>query len=145
MTQDRYKHANYIGSLVRTPWSSQVVVKETLLSVEIRDQTFHGVRTETHDCLGLDWPNTTALLWVFDDGEGLRLWEQPRQRPLYNKNEDLPVIQSILCFYETGGRAYLGIKWEEYDSPTWELETSLGDYADLLTDFFLTAITPRSI
>lgn len=138
-----YPESHHHGSYVRTAWSTQVVVTEIIRSVNISGRTFYGVKVETRDSLGLDWPDPKGLLWVFDDGHGFRIWEEFQHRPLSTQVEPSPIIENIIGYHEMDGIMYFGIKWMEYGSPTWELESDLDPYADLLTDHCLTTTYSR--
>ncbi|KJZ68423.1 hypothetical protein HIM_12186 [Hirsutella minnesotensis 3608] len=120
-----------VGELIKTAWSSQVVLVAILYTGTFSGHTFYGVVSETRDNFGLDWPRDRGLLWVFDDGHGLRLWEQPEQRPLCVRRDQPPDLEQVLGYFELQEKTYIGVKWRDYGSPTWELED---DMDDLLTD-----------
>lgn len=86
---------------------------------------FHGVRTETTD-ERWDWPDVESLLWVFDDGIGLRLWQDFQYQPRVADGGAAFAVETILGDYESlSGNVYLGVKWRGYDCLTWELEEDM--------------------
>ncbi len=138
--QSGENYARYTGSPVRTPWSSQVFVEEILCSADMQNRTFYGVILRNRECFGAEWLASKTLHWVFDDGNGLRLWEQAEQRPLFLQDDAFPSLEDILCFLQWKGRVYLAVKWREYGCPTWELEETLSSYSEFSTNNRLTGL-----
>lgn len=129
------------GSYIRTPWSSQVAVKEAILSVIVSGHVYYGVEAETEDSLGFDWPNTTCLLWVYYDGYSFRLGEDIQHRPSNFEYDACPEIEEIIGHHVIDGKVYFGVRWAEYRPPTWELESKLDSCQNILTDYYSSVIT----
>lgn len=123
----------YRGRRVETAWSLHVSVLEVLFSVQVCGWVFHGVRTETSD-EQWDWPDIDSLLWVFDDGTGLRLWQDFQHQPRVADDGASFEVEAILGDYRSpSGNVYLGVKWRGYDCPTWELEEDMEHHLQLQT------------
>lgn len=121
------------GRRVETTWSLHVTVVEVLISVQVSRCVFHGVRTETTDPQW-DWPDVESLLWVFDDGTGLRLWQDFQQQPRVADGRAAFPVETILGNYQSpSGNVYLSVKWRGYDCPTWELEEDMEHHLQLET------------
>lgn len=113
------------GRAVQAAWSPQVIIIEVILSVSVSQWIFHGVRAETCD-QHWDWLDVESLLWVFDDGTGLKLWQDFPHRPRMVNGEAAFGVESIVGHYQSAsGNAYVGVKWWGYDCPTWELEDEM--------------------
>lgn len=114
----------YKGCPVHTLWSPSVTVIEVLLSVKVSQQIYHGVRARYVDEHAWDLPCEESLLWVFDDGHGLRLCQEMYQQGPRIVDDRLQIdIQAVIGTYQTmTGNVFLGIKWQNCDYPTWELE-----------------------
>ncbi|KAH6881096.1 hypothetical protein B0T10DRAFT_381786, partial [Thelonectria olida] len=68
-------------------------------------------------------PPSDCLLWVVDDGHGLRAWQECRQLPYIGDEELEPRIREVIGCHECeDGTLYLAARWEDYEGPTWELE-----------------------
>lgn len=123
---------SYRGQLVHTPWSIKVAIVEVLISVKIATRTFHGVRAVNTDRESWDWLDVENLLWVYDTGCGLHLWQQIKQRPFVFDESRKYKIEGIVGEYQSAaGNAYVGVKWRGYECPTWELEDDLSTREDL--------------
>ncbi|KAI9155793.1 hypothetical protein HJFPF1_08382 [Paramyrothecium foliicola] len=117
---------HYRGSVIETPWSSQIIVVEVLFTVRTSKWTFHGIRAVNAERRAWDWPELENLLWVFDDGHGLRLWEEFHQRPHTSDGRSTHEIESIIGYYQSAtGNIYTGVKWHDYDCPTWEFDDEI--------------------
>jgi hypothetical protein len=102
---------HYRGSVIETPWSSRIIVVEVLFTVRTSKWTFHGIRAVNAERCAWDWPELENLLWVFDDGHGLRLWEECRQRPHTSDGQSTHEIESIIGYYQSAtGNIYTGVK-----------------------------------
>ena len=128
---------DYRGAKVRTPWSSNVVILDVLFSTTVLDKVFYGVKTETRDAMGVDWPVTQSLLWLFKHNGGLQMWQDFRHQPLIAATETFPVIETVIGCHEMNGNLHYAIKWRDHLVPTWELEAKLYNYVDTLTDYDL--------
>ncbi|KAH7113525.1 hypothetical protein EDB81DRAFT_669985 [Dactylonectria macrodidyma] len=125
------------GVSIETPWSSSVAVREVLAATEISGWKFYGVRVENKDQRHWDWLDAECLLWVFDDGGGLRMWQEPGPRPLLGVDEPTQRVEQIIGHYQSrNGMSYVAIKWKDSISPTWEIEQGLESYADIVTNYF---------
>ncbi|KAK3933477.1 hypothetical protein QBC46DRAFT_368726 [Diplogelasinospora grovesii] len=126
----------YLGCPVRTGWSSHVVVVQVLYTLWKPELIFHGVRVENLDGDFRNWPYTEGLLWVLEDGQELRIWQECRQRPRIIDGEADCEIEEIVGHYQAqSGPVYYAIKWVGYECPTWELEDDLHGYSQLLTQY----------
>ncbi|KAF4463416.1 hypothetical protein FALBO_9761 [Fusarium albosuccineum] len=134
----RYLRSLREGDPVQTPWSARVIVKEILVTTQVEDWTFYGVRAETRDSDPWDWPRTESLFWVFDDGTGPRMWQDLDQPIFYSSQDPEKNFERIVGHYEsTNGECYVAVKWKNCTAPTWELEEDLGCLADTLTCYFM--------
>ncbi|KAL7940682.1 hypothetical protein V8C42DRAFT_222165 [Trichoderma barbatum] len=117
----------YKGCLVHTLWSPSVTVIEVLLSVKISQKICHGIRAKFADEHSWDLPSEESLLWVFDDGHRLRLCQEMQQQGPRIIDDRLQIdIQAVIGAYQTlAGNVFLGIKWQNCDYPTWELEDDI--------------------
>lgn len=113
----------YRGSIVRTACSSHVIVTQVLYSFKALDQIFHGVKVVPEP----GHPSYyDGLLWVVDDGEGLLVWQECRQRPRIIDGKFEHEIEEIVGHYESWtGSVYYAIKWMDYKCPTWESEEDM--------------------
>ena len=116
----------YRGSFVRTAWSSNVVILQVLYSLRTPNQIFHGVKVDTLDQEVGASTDGNGLLWVAEDSQGLRVWQECRQRPFILDGEIEYEIEEIVGHYEAQtGSVYYAVKWSDYECPTWELEDNL--------------------
>ncbi|KAH6874173.1 hypothetical protein B0T10DRAFT_588005 [Thelonectria olida] len=69
------------GAPVRTTWSSDVVVKQVLVTLRSAKRMFHGIIASNLDSGPWDWPRSDCPMWVVDGGNGLSVWQECRQRP----------------------------------------------------------------
>ncbi|KAK3933652.1 hypothetical protein QBC46DRAFT_368648 [Diplogelasinospora grovesii] len=114
----------YLGSPVRTGWSSHVVVMQVLYTLWKPELIFHGIRVENLDGDLRNWPYTEGLLW------------ECRQRPrIINGEADFEIEEIVGHYQAQSGLVYYAIKWVEYECPTWELEDDLYGYSQLLTQY----------
>ncbi|KAI9146679.1 hypothetical protein HJFPF1_13584 [Paramyrothecium foliicola] len=128
---------HYRGSVIETPWSSHIVVVDVLFTIKTSKWTFHGVRAANTKRRAWDWPELEHLLWVFDDGRGLRLWEDCHQRPYTSDGQSTHEIESIIGYYQSAtGNIYTGVKWRDYDCPTWEFDEEIQDIQMDVIDSF---------
>jgi hypothetical protein len=117
---------HYRGSVIETPWSSHVVVVEVLFTVKTSRWIFHGVRAVNAERQNWDWPDPENLLWLVENGHGLGLWEECRQRPHISDGQGTDEIESIIGHYQSAtGNIYAGVKWQGYECPTWELDDKI--------------------
>jgi hypothetical protein len=100
------------------------------------ERTFYGVRVENLDQTGWDWLDRDGLLWVFDNGQHLEIWQESRQRPrVVDGIPDCGIERIVGHYQDESGRVYYGVKWLNYESPSWELEEDLERCSDLLTRY----------
>ncbi|KAH6972685.1 hypothetical protein EDB80DRAFT_596084 [Ilyonectria destructans] len=133
----------YHGARIETPWSSMVTVEEVIAATEVSDWKFYGVSVENRDQKHWDWLDTQCLLWVFDDGEDLRIWQDPQQRQPISIEEPVKCVEQIIGHYQSrNGKSYIAVKWKDRVSPTWEIEQDLENYADIVTDYFTQRLEP---
>ena len=125
----------YRGSVIQTAWSSNVAVIQVLYTLRTADWTFHGVRVETLDQGWEVSSDATKLLWVLEDHQGLRTWQECRQRPFIIDGELEHDIEKIVGHYESQtGSVYYAVKWVDFECPTWELEDDLSS-CQLITEY----------
>lgn len=120
-------HSNlkYQGYGVLTPWSNQVTVVEVIFSINVDTSTFHGVRTKNLD-MSRDWLDSESLLWVVEEGRGLRLWQGFEQSPYLMNGDGQYEIDFVVGGYQSSaGSNYFGVKWLGYPCPTWVSEDEL--------------------
>ncbi|KAK1688968.1 hypothetical protein BDP55DRAFT_655798 [Colletotrichum godetiae] len=66
-----------------------------------------------------DWLGDYQLLWVFEDGEYIKVWQECVERPRPSNASWAPRLQCI---------------WDGYACPTWEAEEDLFSYGQLMAD-----------
>ena len=126
-----------IGSFIKTDWSSQLVIIEVLYTVENLVRTFHGVRFKNLEKKTEDWPQDEGLLWVYNEGHIVRIWQECRQRPRFIEGEpDCEIREIVGHYYTQTGLVYYAILWMEYECPTWELEENLDSCSQLITEYY---------
>jgi hypothetical protein len=129
------------GASMTTPWSPMVTVKEVLATIEVSGWKFYGVLVENRDPQFWDWLDTECLLWAFDDGQSLRLWQDPQPKPLKSVEQPANEIEKIIGHHQSSkGDHYVAVKWKDRISPTWEMEQDLDSYADIITDYFMNCL-----
>ncbi|KAH8659437.1 hypothetical protein BGZ61DRAFT_433541 [Ilyonectria robusta] len=113
---------------VQTAWSSDVIVVEVLMTFTTPNWTFHGIRAANYDWEQWDWPRSDGLLWVVDDGQRLRLWQDFRQCPNVMQCDSECSVEAVIGYYQSDtGNNYVAVKWQDYECPTWELESDLAE------------------
>ncbi|KAI1857233.1 uncharacterized protein JN550_013368 [Neoarthrinium moseri] len=126
------------GDVVKTSWSSNVIVLRILYTVTTSRYAFHGVLAKNLDWSAQDEPNSDELLWVYNIAGQISLWQEMRQRPKAGAEFTDHEIQEIIGHYELeDGRLFYAIKWAGYECPTWEPEGSLGAYKETILDYWL--------
>ncbi|KAI5465168.1 hypothetical protein BGZ63DRAFT_351236 [Mariannaea sp. PMI_226] len=117
------------GARVQTTWSAHVIVKQVLITVKDPQWTFHGVRVSNLDLSLWDRPPSDCLLWVVEDTQGLRAWQECRQRPYLSEKgleQEAKDIKEVFGYHECeDGKLYFAVRWEGYECPTWEPEPRL--------------------
>jgi hypothetical protein len=115
------------GRIIKTQWSPSVAVIEVVLSIKVLQHIYYGVRAKYIDKYLWDLPNEESLLWVFDDGHDLRLCQEMHQQGPRIVDDRLQFdIEAVIGSYQNEtGNVFLGIKWQDYDYPTWELEDNI--------------------
>ncbi|KAH7115701.1 hypothetical protein EDB81DRAFT_655755 [Dactylonectria macrodidyma] len=117
------------GAPVQTTWSQNVLVIEVILTFKTSNRTFHGIRAVNDDWGLWDWPRVENLLWVVDDGHRLRQWQESRQPPHVMESDSECIVEEVIGYYKAdSGHEYVAIKWQDYECPTWELESDLFEY-----------------
>ncbi|KAH6881185.1 hypothetical protein B0T10DRAFT_411212 [Thelonectria olida] len=112
------------GAPVRTTWSSDVVVKQVLVTLRSAKRMFHGIIASNLDSGPWDWPRSDCPIWVVDGGNGLSVWQECRQRPrLGDEGSELKAREVVGHYESRSGSVYLAVRWEGYEGPTWELES----------------------
>lgn len=114
------------GTPVQTSWSSDVIVKQVLVTLRSVKRTFYGIIASNLDSGPWDWLPCDQPLWVVDDGSGLRVWQECRQRSCHGDEGEELRAREVVGHYEAGsGNVFLAVLWEDYEGPTWELESQL--------------------
>ncbi|KAI1856077.1 uncharacterized protein JN550_013912, partial [Neoarthrinium moseri] len=102
----------YHGDIIRTSWSSNVIVVRVLYTVTTSRHAFHGVLAKNLDWSAQDEPNSDELLWVYNIAGQVSLWQEMRQRPKAGAEFTDHEIQEIIGHYELeDGRLFYAIKW----------------------------------
>lgn len=97
---------------------------------------FYGVEVLNQDFKFRDYPRKTGLLWVFADGNRIRVWTESRQRPQIVEGELQEKVEHIVGhFQDEAGEIYYTVKWAGYECPTWELESNLQTCSNLTTQY----------
>jgi hypothetical protein len=118
--------------MIHTAWCSNVVVAEVLLSINVSKRSFYGVRALIINEEFLEWLTVENLLWVFEDGGKLKVGQDYQSRPRINEAEANFGVEGIIGqYFSSAGNAFVGVKWEGYQCPTWELEDEVSPYIKL--------------
>ena len=72
---------------------------EVPFSTEVSDLIFHVAGTEATD-ERWNWPDIESLLWVLDNGTGLRLWQDFQHQPRVADGGTTFAVQAILGDYQ---------------------------------------------
>ncbi|KAL0933522.1 uncharacterized protein CTRU02_212485 [Colletotrichum truncatum] len=122
-------------SAIRAAWSSRLDVVEVICTFERDGRVFYGVISEIPQILVWDWPDDRQLLWVFDDGDGIRVWQECFERPRPSNPAWASRLQSIVgCCESDGGNVCYAVKWDGYACPTWEAEEDMSKDGHLLAE-----------
>ncbi|PTD02483.1 hypothetical protein FCULG_00012565 [Fusarium culmorum] len=117
-----------VSLTVATAWSSDILITEVLLTFRAYHRTFYGVKTVNRDCGSWVWPagDSDGLLWVFEEGGQLKVWQEHRQAPYVPLGRPAYEIEHVIGYYQSeADSSYVGVKWKDYESPTWELEEDI--------------------
>ncbi|KAH7112388.1 hypothetical protein EDB81DRAFT_827868 [Dactylonectria macrodidyma] len=126
------------GTQIETPWSAQVTVREVLVTTHVNGWIFYGVLAETQDGESWDWLLNECLLWVFNDGTGFRMWQDPSQPSGFSSQEPECKFEKIVGHYASStGECFLAVKWKDRLSPTWEPEQDMVYCANAVTNYFI--------
>lgn len=133
------------GAQVKTIWSSQVTISHIICTASAAPFTFYGVLTRNLDRV-LDSSQTEdELLWVYNNGTSVSVWQETRQRPLAIEGLTEYEIKGIVGHYELeNGRLFYAVKWFERDCPTWELEDDLSTHNALLLHYWTSLLYHNS-
>ncbi|KAK2038267.1 hypothetical protein LY76DRAFT_515722 [Colletotrichum caudatum] len=124
------------GTSVKGDWSSHIVVRRVVCTMQSGKRMFFGVLAQNQEPQLWNWPDSDMLLWVFDDGQRVKVWQEGAQRPHIVEGQCGYVLDSVVGHYEaTNGAVYYGVKWAGYECPTWELESDLWMHGHLLTAY----------
>ncbi|OHE90472.1 hypothetical protein CORC01_14238 [Colletotrichum orchidophilum] len=124
------------GTLVKGDWSPCITVRRVICTLQSGDRVFFGVLAENQESQLWSWPESDLLLWVFDDGQCVRVWQECAQRPHIVEGQSSHVLESIAGHHEaTNGTVLYGVKWAGYECPTWELESDLWMHGYLLAAY----------
>ena len=126
-----------VGSLLKSDWSSKLVIIEVLYIIKKQGCSFYGLRVDNVDKNSGDWPDNEGLLWVYKEGQAFRICQECKQRPRFIEGQPEYKIREIIGHYfaETGS-IYYAILWVDYTCPTWELEDDLESCSQLVTEYY---------
>ncbi|KAL0930294.1 uncharacterized protein CTRU02_212479 [Colletotrichum truncatum] len=123
------------GTAVNAAWSPLLDVVEVICTFESDGRVFYGVVTEIPHPFVWDWLDYRQVLWVFDDGDCVKVWQECVDRPRLSNPAWTSCLHSIVGCYETdGGYVLYAVKWDGYACPTWEAEEDMSRYVDLLAE-----------
>ncbi|WQF76948.1 Putative Chromo-like domain superfamily protein [Colletotrichum destructivum] len=123
------------GTAVDAAWSSRLEVTKVICTFESDGQVFYGVVAEAPDPLVWDWPDDRQLLWVYDDGKSVKVWQECVERPRPGNPAWASCLQSIVgCYENDGGNVSYAVRWNGYACPTWEAEEDMSNYSHLLAE-----------
>ncbi|KAK0367858.1 hypothetical protein CLIM01_14786 [Colletotrichum limetticola] len=123
------------GSTVHAAWSSCLEVVEVICTATSGAHMFYGVVVGIRDSLEWDWLADYQLLWVSEDGEHVKVWQECFERPRPCNATWAPRLQCIVGCYETDDGVNLyAVKWDGYACPTWEAEEDLFSYGQLIAE-----------
>ncbi|KAF4463159.1 hypothetical protein FALBO_10022 [Fusarium albosuccineum] len=127
-----------IGTSIEAPWSAHVVITEVLVTFDVDGWSFYGVKAETRGGETWDWPRKEYLLWIFNNGTGFRMWQNPSQPSGFSSQEPESEFERIVGHYDSSdGDCFLAVKWKDRPCPTWEPEPDTAYYAIAVTNYFL--------
>ncbi|EJT68970.1 hypothetical protein GGTG_13476, partial [Gaeumannomyces tritici R3-111a-1] len=108
------------GDTVVTLWASRLVVIKVLISLQTPKRTFYGVITVNPDEFLHDWPDSSQLLWVYNNEHLINVWQEATP-PRVSEGESNCAIDNIFGHYENdNGVVCYAVKWFGYHCPTWE-------------------------
>ncbi|KAF4878849.1 hypothetical protein CGCFRS4_v016107 [Colletotrichum fructicola] len=123
------------NTVVHTAWSSCLEVVEVVCTTASGGHVFYGVITEIRDPLAWDWLDDRQLLWVFEDEDCVKVWQECLERPRPSTTAWMSRLQCIVGCYETDdGSVLYAVKWDGYTCPTWEAEEDLSNHGRLLAE-----------
>ncbi|KAH9231811.1 hypothetical protein K456DRAFT_38010 [Colletotrichum gloeosporioides 23] len=123
------------GSIVQAAWSSCLEVTEIICTVTGGGRDFYGVAVEIREPLVWDWLDTRQLLWVFEDEDCVKVWQESVERPRPSHAAWMSRLQCIVGCCETDdGTSLYAVEWDGYACPTWEAEEDLSNQGQLLAD-----------
>ncbi|KAK2758443.1 hypothetical protein CKAH01_16832 [Colletotrichum kahawae] len=124
-----------LGSTVQTAWSSCLEVTEIICTATGGGRAFYGVVVEIRDPLAWDWLDARQFLWVFEDEDCIKVWQESVERPRPSHAAWTSRLQCIIGCCETDeGTTLYAVKWDGYACPTWEAEEDLASHGQLLVD-----------
>ncbi|KAH6645701.1 hypothetical protein BKA67DRAFT_503388, partial [Truncatella angustata] len=109
------------GTKVETMWSSNVVVSSIICTFQSSQFTFYGILGQNSDRSFEHWQVSDELLWIYDTGATVSVWQESQQRPNAAEGFVGYEIENIIGHYEfDNGRLFYAVKWSGYNCPTWE-------------------------
>ncbi|OHE90279.1 hypothetical protein CORC01_14424 [Colletotrichum orchidophilum] len=123
------------GSTVHAAWSSCLEVVAVICTATSGAYMFYGVVVGIRDPLEWDWRDACQLLWVFEDEDCIKVWQECVERPRPSNAAWVSRLQCIVGCYETDdGTNLYAVKWDGYACPTWEAEEDLYNYGQLMAE-----------
>ncbi|WQF76872.1 Putative Chromo-like domain superfamily protein [Colletotrichum destructivum] len=123
------------GTAVDAAWSSRLDVTDVICTFASGSRVFYGVVAEVPDPLVWDWPDDRQLLWVYDDGNSVKVWQECVERPRPSNPAWASCLRSIVgCYENDGGNVSYAVRWNGYACPTWEAEEDMSNYSHLLAE-----------
>lgn len=124
------------GTVIKGDWSPHITIRDVICTLRSGDRIFFGVLAEKQESRLWTWLESDLLLWVFDDGQCIREWQECAQRPHMFEGHSSYVPESIVGHHEAAnGEVLYGVKWVGYGCPTWELESDLWMHGYLLAAY----------
>ncbi|KAK1973445.1 hypothetical protein LZ30DRAFT_558177, partial [Colletotrichum cereale] len=104
------------GTRIHAAWSLYLEVVEVICTATSSSRMFYGEVTEISNPLAWDWLDDHQFLWVFQDEDRIKVWQESVERPESGN-------ACIGRCYETDyGTTLYAVKWDGYACPTWEAE-----------------------
>ncbi|KDN61851.1 hypothetical protein CSUB01_12683 [Colletotrichum sublineola] len=123
------------GTAVDAAWSPRLNVARVICAFASDGRLFYGVVAEVPDSLVQDWPDGRQLLWVYDDGHSVKVWQECVERPRPSNPAWASCLRSVIgCYENDGGHVSYAVRWDGYACPTWEAEEDMSNYSHLLAE-----------
>ncbi|KAH6653373.1 hypothetical protein BKA67DRAFT_519113 [Truncatella angustata] len=129
------------GAPIETTWSSHVTISHIICTVYASPFTFYGVLARNPDRILDQGQTNDELLWVYDNGARVSVWQETCQRPVATGDMMDYEMEDIVGHHEyENGRLFYAVKWTGRDCPTWEPEEDLVAHNALLLCYWTTML-----